>query len=138
MWMVAAVTSPSQRQRPHVGDPPCCSWPGLRPRVYHQQGGAPNQPLGSTVAPNGDAITVNGGDGNAVETSRFHGQVATATLDTAAGAGSLFGIALTPNGRGLYFVDDGTKHPQPDTAGPSNWNRRARRHAQPPDSLGSG
>ena len=112
--------------------------PDFGPGFTISKGGAPNQPLGSTVAPNGDAITVNGGDGNAVETSRFHGQVATATLDTAAGAGSLFGIALTPNGRGLYFVDDGTKHPQPDTAGPSNWNRRARRRAQPPDSLGSG
>jgi hypothetical protein len=72
------------------------------------RGGALNQPLGLTVAPNGDIITVNGGDGNAVETSPFRGQVATATLDSQTGAGSLFGIALTPNGRGLYFVDDGT------------------------------
>jgi hypothetical protein len=73
-----------------------------------RQGGALNQPLGLTIARNGDIITVNGGDGNAVETSLFHGRVATATLDTVTGAGTLFGIALTPNGRGLYFVDDGT------------------------------
>lgn len=82
--------------------------PDFGPGFTITRGGALNQPLGLTVAPNGDVITVNGGDGNAVETSPFRGQVATATLDTAAGAGSLFGIAVTPNGRGLYFVDDGT------------------------------
>jgi hypothetical protein len=82
--------------------------PAFGPGFTISQGGALDQPLGLTVAPNGDIVTVNGGDGNAVETSLFHGQVATATLDTMTGAGSLFGIALTPNGRGLYFVDDGT------------------------------
>jgi hypothetical protein len=82
--------------------------PIFGPGFTVSRGGALNQPLGLTVAPNGDIITVNGGDGNAVETSPFHGQVATATLDSQTGAGSLFGIALTPSGRGLYFVDDGT------------------------------
>lgn len=78
-------------------------------------GGSLNAPLGLTVAPNGDIITVNGGDGNAVETMPFGGpQVATVQLDNTPvpglpnGNGTLFGIALTPNGKGLYFVDDGT------------------------------
>jgi hypothetical protein len=28
-------------------------------------------------------------------------------VETATGAGSLFGIAVVPGGRGVYFVDDG-------------------------------
>jgi hypothetical protein len=78
-------------------------------------GGSLNGPLGLTVAPNGDILTVNAGDGKAVETVPFGGrQIATAQLDNSAvpglpnGNGTLFGIALTPNGKGLYFVDDGT------------------------------
>ena len=94
---ITAVPHPLFRHGPDFG--PC---------VTVSKGGALNQSLGLTVAPNGDVITVNGGDGNAVETSPFHGQVATAELDTVAGAGSLFGITLTPSGRGLYFVDDRT------------------------------
>jgi sugar lactone lactonase YvrE len=74
-----------------------------------------NGPLGLTVAPNGDIITVNAGDGKAVETVPFGGQqIATAQLDNSIvpglpnGNGTLFGITLTPNGKGLFFVDDGT------------------------------
>jgi sugar lactone lactonase YvrE len=74
-----------------------------------------NSPLGLTVAPNGDILTVNGGDGMAVETVPWGGtQITTAQLDNSAvpglpnGNGTLFGIALTPDGKGLYFVDDGT------------------------------
>jgi len=71
--------------------------------------GALNQPLGLAVAPNGDLITVNGGDGLAVETDPRRGQVATAALDmSSAPAGTLFGLAVAPDGHGLYFVDDGT------------------------------
>ena len=67
-----------------------------------------NQPLGLTVAPNGHVLTVNGGDGNIVEISPGGAQVATKTIDTSgAGAGTLFGIALTLDQKGLYFVDDG-------------------------------
>jgi DNA-binding beta-propeller fold protein YncE len=74
--------------------------------------GALNGPLGLVVAPNGDVITFNSNDGNAVETSPSGHQVATAALDTTAappaqpGAGALFGAALNPQGNGLYFVDD--------------------------------
>jgi sugar lactone lactonase YvrE len=69
--------------------------------------GALNAPLGLTIAPNGHIITANGGDGNLVETSPGGAQVAVRTVDTVTGAGSLFGLAIVPGGRGIYFVDDG-------------------------------
>ena len=73
-------------------------------------GGALNDPLGLAIAPNGDILTVNGNDGNLVETTPGGAQVATRTLDTNGGpngAGTLFGLAVAPEGRGVYFVDDG-------------------------------
>jgi hypothetical protein len=71
-------------------------------------GGALNGPLGLTIAPNGDILTVNAGDGNIVETTPAGSQVATKTIDTSGqGAGTLFGLAITPNRKGVYFVDDG-------------------------------
>jgi hypothetical protein len=70
--------------------------------------GSLNMPLGLSVAPNGDILTVNGGDGNIVETTPGGAQVATKTLDgTGGGAGLLFGLAIGPGGTGVYFVDDG-------------------------------
>lgn len=43
----------------------------------------------------------------AVETTPFGAQVASVTFDNNAdGSGDLFGLALTPNQRGIYFVDD--------------------------------
>lgn len=71
--------------------------------------GALNGPLGLTLAPNGDILTVNAGDGNIVETTPGGSQVAVMTLDNTgnpAGAGALFGLAVTPNGTAVYFVDD--------------------------------
>jgi hypothetical protein len=71
-------------------------------------GGWLNGPLGVAIAPNGDILTVNAGDGNAVELTPQGTQVTKKAIDTSgAGAGTLFGLALTPNGKGLYFVDDG-------------------------------
>lgn len=76
------------------------------PRVV-SSGGSLNDPLGLTIAPNDNIVTVNGGDGNAVETTPEGTQIATDTLDSnSGGAGNLFGIALVPHDRGLYFVDD--------------------------------
>jgi DNA-binding beta-propeller fold protein YncE len=69
--------------------------------------GALNGPLGLTIAPNGHIITANAGDGNLVETTPSGSQVAVKTVETATGAGSLFGVAIVPKGRGVYFVDDG-------------------------------
>src|SRR5215467_4190426 len=72
-------------------------------------GGALNTPLGLTIAPNGNVLTVNGGDGFLVETTPAGSQVATALLDNTGsppGAGALFGLAVTPNADGIYYVDD--------------------------------
>ena len=66
-----------------------------------------NDPLGMTIAPNGNIITANGNNGEVVETTVAGAQIATATLDNnGGGGGDLFGLALAPNDRGLYFVDD--------------------------------
>jgi DNA-binding beta-propeller fold protein YncE len=74
-------------------------------------GGSLNNPLGLAIAPGGDVLTVNGGDGQIVETSPAGVQVAHQFLDTSGsppGAGALFGLAVAPGGRGVYFVDDAT------------------------------
>jgi hypothetical protein len=70
------------------------------------QGGSLNNPLGLATAPNGDLITVNGNDGNAVEVTPFGMQVDTMTIDPFNAGGDLFGLAIAPNGRGILFVDD--------------------------------
>ena len=67
-------------------------------------GGFLNSPLGLTLAPNGDLLSANAADGNIVETTPSGGQFA--PLDTGAGGGGLFGLAITPNLRGVLFVDD--------------------------------
>ncbi|MGO9560296.1 MAG: hypothetical protein ACLPYW_14585 [Acidimicrobiales bacterium] len=64
-------------------------------------------PLGMVLAPNGDLIVTNGGNGNAVEISPAGRQIAKVTL-AKDGAGDLFGLALTANGRGIVFVNDGS------------------------------
>ncbi len=85
-----------------------------------------NDPLGLTISPNGDILTVNGNDGNIVETTPRGTQVKTLSLDNTAvagsanGAGCLFGLVPIPSGSddydsgfrfnhdaaGAYFVDD--------------------------------
>jgi len=77
-------------------------------------GGAINDPLGLAMAPNGDILTTNGGDGNLVETTPNGSQAAVKILDTSPappgpnGNGTLFGLTVVPDGSGVYFVDDGT------------------------------
>jgi hypothetical protein len=71
------------------------------------EGGNLKEPLGMVLAPNGDIITSNGGDGNMVEITPAGQQVAVQTADRKTGAGSLFGLAIAPGGKGIYFVDDG-------------------------------
>jgi hypothetical protein len=67
-----------------------------------------NAPLGLTIAPNGDILSVNGGDGNIVETTPAGSQVVLKNIDTTgAGGGTLFGLAIAPNGNGVYYVNDG-------------------------------
>jgi len=70
-------------------------------------GGHLKQPLGLVLAPNGDILTTNAGDGNIVETTPAGQQIATAAGDAKSGAGSLFGLAIAPGGTGLVYVDDG-------------------------------
>ena len=71
------------------------------------EGGHLKEPLGMVLAPNGNIVTSNGGDGNMVETTPAGQQVAVQTADKKTGAGSLFGLAIAPEGKGIYFVDDG-------------------------------
>jgi hypothetical protein len=71
------------------------------------KGGALNSELGLAIAPNGDILTVNGGDGNMVETTPHGAQVAVVTVDkNSGGAGDLFGLAVKPGADAVYFVDD--------------------------------
>src|SRR5690242_1352574 len=73
------------------------------------KGGALNTPLGLIIAPNGDVLTVNGGNGLIVETAPPGNQAATKVLDSSGsppGAGALFGLAVAPANAGVYYVDD--------------------------------
>jgi len=71
-------------------------------------GGGLNGPLGLVIAPNGNILTVNSNDGNLVETTPGGFQFAPIPIDTSGqGAGTLFGLAVAPEGKGVYFVDDG-------------------------------
>jgi hypothetical protein len=80
--------------------------PLLDKGIALSSGGHLNQPLGMVLAPNGDILTTNAGDGNIVETTPSGKQVATAAGDAKAGAGSLFGLAIAPGGKSLVYVDD--------------------------------
>jgi hypothetical protein len=71
------------------------------------KGGSLDAPLGLVLVPNGDLLVVNGNNGVATELSPGGKQVATKTL-VKKGAGDLFGLSVTPNGQGIYFVNDGT------------------------------
>ncbi len=73
-------------------------------------GGSLNFPLGLAVAPNGEVLTVNGGDGFITEITPGGVQIAKTLLDktgTPPGSGTLFGLIYQP-GYGLLFVDDGS------------------------------
>ena len=73
--------------------------------------GSLNNPLGLTLAPNGDLLSANSSDGNIVETTPGGKQVATVTADTNPsapnpGAGALFGLTVSPFNGVVYYVDD--------------------------------
>jgi hypothetical protein len=70
------------------------------------ENGALNGPLGLAIAPNGDILTADSGDGNLVETTPEGKQVVVKDIDVSdQGAGTLFGLAVVPGG--VYYVDDG-------------------------------
>ena len=71
------------------------------------RGGWLSQPLGLTLAPNGNILTANAGNGNIVETTPVGRQLLLRTADKKTGAGSLFGLVVNPAGTAVYFVDDG-------------------------------
>jgi hypothetical protein len=64
-----------------------------------------NNPLGMTLAPNGDILTANAGDGNIVETTP-RGVQSDIAADSTGGAGALFGLTVAPGVDGVFFVDD--------------------------------
>jgi DNA-binding beta-propeller fold protein YncE len=73
--------------------------------------GGHNQPLGVAITPDGKVLTVNAGNGNMLEIGPGGHLIAIRTLDTSgspAGAGALFGLAIAPNNKAVYFVDDAT------------------------------
>src|SRR5580704_4065198 len=66
--------------------------------------------LGLAIAPNGDILTVNAGNGDIVETTPHGQQVVAENIDlsTPGGAGGdLFGLAVSLDGRAVYYVNDG-------------------------------
>lgn len=71
-------------------------------------GGALNGRLVLAMAPNGDIVTVNGDDGNMVQTTPAGAQVAVKAVDvTNTGGGTLFGLAIARNDKRIYFVNEG-------------------------------
>ncbi|MGN6276968.1 MAG: hypothetical protein ACTHNP_13715 [Solirubrobacterales bacterium] len=79
--------------------------PAAASSIVLAEGGHLKEPLGMVLAPNGNVITTNGGDGNMVETTPEGKHVAVQTADKETGAGSLFGLMIK-NGA-IYYVDDG-------------------------------
>ncbi len=90
---------------PHASTSPLAAAHGGRTLT---SGGQLSDPLGMTLAPNGDILTVNGADGRIVETTPAGVQVAHAVIDTGngTGAGDLFGLTVPADGSGVLFVDD--------------------------------
>ncbi|HXL92443.1 MAG TPA: hypothetical protein VN969_26200 [Streptosporangiaceae bacterium] len=69
------------------------------------QGGHLNGELGLVIAPNGNILTVNSGDGNLIEITPSGTQVVVRQL-VKNGAGALFGLAVQPHRDAVYFVND--------------------------------
>ena len=95
------------------------------------------QPLGLALAPNGNILTTNAGDGNIVETTPAGQQLLTRTADKKTGAGSLFGLVLAPTGSAIYYVDDGDNTLKALTAGPAASSSSPTTAAPSPATVGS-
>ncbi len=91
-----------------IPDAPFRFFPARNAGFTISSGGDLNGPLGMTLAPNGDILTANAGDGNIVETRPFGGAQTDIAADSVSGAGALFGLTVPPGVDGIYFVDDGT------------------------------
>ena len=88
-----------------IPDAPFRQFPVRHGGLTVSSGGDLNGPLGMTLAPNGDILTANGGDGNIVETTPSGSQT-DISADATGGAGALFGLTVSPGVDGVYFVDD--------------------------------
>ncbi|HTX07316.1 MAG TPA: hypothetical protein VME22_01830 [Solirubrobacteraceae bacterium] len=88
-----------------IPDAPFRDFPVRHGGFTVSSGGDLNGPLGMTLAPNGDILTANGGDGNIVETTPFGSQT-DISADATGGGGALFGLTVPPGADGIYFVDD--------------------------------
>jgi glucose/arabinose dehydrogenase len=75
-----------------------------------------NDPLGLAVAPNGDIITANGADGRVVGITPAGAHPPVRNV-IANGAGDLFGVAVAPDHRSLYLVDDAGNGPSANSLG---------------------
>jgi hypothetical protein len=70
------------------------------------------RPLAMCVAPNGDLIVTNAKNGQVVEVDPRTGKqlyaqwIDTNQAQSPPGNGDLFGIAMTPDGKGFYYVED--------------------------------
>jgi len=70
------------------------------------------RPLAMIIAPNGHLLVCNGTNGQLVELNPADGkQICAQWIDadqaqSPPGNGDLFGIALTPDGKGIYYVED--------------------------------
>jgi sugar lactone lactonase YvrE len=80
------------------------------------RGGPLNDPLGLTIAPNGHILTANGGDGRVVETTPAGAHPAVRNV-IPNGGGDLFGLAVAPNRKSLYLVDDNGSGPSANSLG---------------------
>jgi hypothetical protein len=76
------------------------------------KGGMLNRPLALAMAPNGNLLVINGLDGYVVEVDPASGkQLAKKLIDgdqaqSPPGSGDLFGIAMAPDGKSFYYVED--------------------------------
>jgi hypothetical protein len=76
------------------------------------QDGLLQHPLAMVMAPNGHLLTTNGQNGKVVEVDPIAGkQIYARWIDankaqSPPGSGDLFGIAMTPEGDGFYYVED--------------------------------
>jgi hypothetical protein len=75
-------------------------------------GGMLKRPLAMTFAPNGDLLVINALNGQVVEmdpksgTQRGAQWIDADAAQSPPGSGDLFGIAMTPDGKGFYYVED--------------------------------
>jgi hypothetical protein len=71
-----------------------------------------HRPLALTIAPNGHLLSINATNGQVVEVDPANGQQLGAQwidadqAQSPPGNGDLFGIAMTPDNRGFYYVED--------------------------------